>query len=73
MRWPWSKREKRESSFTDALVTQILATATGASLAKPTTIAALECAADLYVRGFAAAKIQGRHLCKPYSIRRALP
>ena len=59
MRWPWSNREKRESSFTDALVTQILATATGASLAEPTTIAALECAANLYARGFAAAKVQG--------------
>ncbi len=59
MRWPWSKREKRESSFTDALVTQILATASGASLALPTTIAALETAANLYARAFAAAKVQG--------------
>ena len=59
MRWPWSKREKRESSFTDALVAQILATASGASLALPTTIAALETAANLYARAFAAAKIQG--------------
>ena len=59
MRWPWSKREKRESSFTDALVAQILATASGASLALPTTIAALETAANLYARAFAAAKVQG--------------
>ena len=59
MRWPWAKREKRESSFTDALVAQIQSNASGASLAHPTTIAALECAANLYARGFAAAKVQG--------------
>ena len=59
MRWPWSKREERESSFTDALVTQILASASGASLALPTTIAALETAANLYARAFAAAKVSG--------------
>ena len=59
MRWPWSKRETRESSFTDALVTQILASASGASLALPTTIAALETAANLYARAFAAAKVSG--------------
>ena len=59
MRWPWSKVEKRESSFTDALVQQLLSTATGASLALPTTIAALETAANLYARAFAAAKVSG--------------
>ena len=59
MRWPWSKRETRESSFTDALMTQILSTAAGASLALPTTIGALETAAGLYARAFAAAKVQG--------------
>lgn len=59
MRRPWSSREKRESSFTDALVQQIMSTVTGPSLARPTTIAALECAANLYARGFAAAKVQG--------------
>ena len=59
MRWPWQRREKRESSFTDALVTQILASAAGASLAQPTAIVALECAANLYARGFAAARVQG--------------
>ena len=56
--WPW-KREKRESSFTDALVTQILSTATGASLALPTTTGALEACSGLVARAFAAAEVQG--------------
>ena len=56
--WPF-RREKRESSFTDALVQQILSSATGASLALPTTTGALETAAGLVARAFAGAEVQG--------------
>ena len=60
MKWPWSsKPEKRESSFTDALVTQILSTATGASLALPSTTGALETCAGLVGRAFAGAEVKG--------------
>ena len=56
--WPF-KREKRESSFTDSLVAQILSSATGATLALPTATGALETAAGLVARAFAAAEVQG--------------
>ena len=60
MNWPWSKQpEKRESSFTDALVQQILSTATGASLAVPSTTGALETCAGLVSRAFASAEVKG--------------
>ena len=60
MNWPWSKQpEKRESSFTDALVQQLLSTATGASLALPTTTGALETCAGLVARAFASAEVKG--------------
>ena len=60
MNWPWSKQsEKRESSFTDALVQQILSTASGASLALPTTTGALETCSGLVGRAFASAEVQG--------------
>ena len=66
--WPWSKKpEKRESSFTDALVTQILSTATGASLALPTATGALETCAGLVGRAFASSEVQG-----PAWVQRAL-
>ena len=58
MRWPWT-REKRESSFTDALVVQLLSSATGASLALPTATAALETCCGLVSRAFSAAEVAG--------------
>ena len=57
--WPFNKREKRESSFTDTLVAQILSSATGASLALPTATGALESASGLVARAFAGAEVQG--------------
>ena len=57
--WPWKKTEKRESSFTDTLVAQILSTATGASLALPRSTGALETCSGVLSRAFAAAEIQG--------------
>ena len=59
MRWWPFAHEKRESSFTDALVQQILSTSTGASLALPTATGALETAAGLVGRAFAGAEVQG--------------
>ena len=54
-----SKREKRESSFTDTLVQQILSSATGASLALPTATGALETACGVISRAFSVAEVQG--------------
>ena len=42
--WPW-KSEKRESSYTDALISQIVSQASGATLAKPAATGALEASA----------------------------
>ena len=58
MKWPWSKRETRDSSYTDTLIQTILSTATGASIATPTATGALESAAGLVARSFAGATVQ---------------
>ena len=57
--WPFTKTERRESSFTDTLVAQILSTATGASLALPTATGALETAAGMVARAFSGAEVKG--------------
>ena len=62
MRWPWSRsepeRERRESQpFTDAVIQAIVAGAEGSTPGDPAAIAALEMAAALYSRAFAAAKV----------------
>ena len=56
MRWPWN-REKRESSYTDALVSLIVEQSSGATLAKPAATAALEASAAIVARCFAAADV----------------
>ena len=56
--WPW-KSEKRESSYTDALISQIVSQASGATLAKPAATGALEAAASIVARCFAAADVSG--------------
>ena len=56
--WPF---EKRESSYTDAIITAILANATGKSLATPAATSALEACAGTTGRGFAAAEVSGGH------------
>lgn len=57
MRWPWSKPETRQTSYTDALVSLIQSRAGGTAPGDPSAIAALETAAGLWARCFAAAKV----------------
>jgi len=59
MRWPWSRRaEVREAQpFTDAVVEALAAQAGGTVAGDPSAIAALEAAAGLYARCFAAAEV----------------
>ena len=62
MNWPWKRdepaREVREDQpFTDAIVSAILAEAAGAATTNPHAIGALESAANLYARCFAAARV----------------
>ena len=62
MRWPWSKPEpeKRETQpFSDAVIQAIVAAAEGTTPGDPAQTWALECAANLYARAFAAAKVSG--------------
>ena len=54
MNMPWRKKEIRESSFTDTLITLIQSRASGA-VAKATATAALEACAGIVSRSFAAA------------------
>ena len=56
--WPW-KSEQRESSFTDALIAQIVSQASGGTLARPSGTGALEASASIIARCFAAAQISG--------------
>ena len=62
LRWPWSTDndlERRDSSYTDALVSAITANAGGQTTAFPTATAALEACAGLVGRSFAAAEVSG--------------
>ena len=59
MRWPWSKRETRDSSYTDTLIAQIVSQASGGTLAKPASTGALEASASIVARCFAAADVSG--------------
>ena len=59
MKWPWSKPEKRASSFTDEIVARILDRASASTPGDPGALWALECAANFYSRAFAAAKVSG--------------
>ena len=56
--WPW-KSEKRESSYTDALISQIVSQSSGGTLAKPAATGALEASASIVARCFAAADVAG--------------
>lgn len=59
--WPFARQpEKRESSFTDALVSQIVASAAGSVSARPTATGALEACAGLVGRAFASAQVNAR-------------
>ena len=59
MRWPWSKRETRESSYTDSIIAQIVSQASGGTLAKPAATGAPEASASIVARCFAAADVAG--------------
>ena len=59
MRWPWTKLEARDSSYTDALVSLIVEQSSGATLARPATTGALEASASIVARCFAAADVAG--------------
>ena len=62
MRWPWSKAEpeKRETQpFTDAVIQAIVNQAEGSMPGDPAQTWALETAANLYSKAFAAARITG--------------
>ena len=56
--WPW-KSEKRDSSFTDTLIAQIVSQASGGTLARPAATGALEASASIVARCFAAADVSG--------------
>ena len=60
MRWPWQRREKRESGgdFSDAVVRLIEAQAAGTA-ADASSTAAIEAAAGLLSRAFASAEVEG--------------
>ena len=61
MKWNPFRRspEVRESSFTDALVAQIIGSAIGSTTAAPTATGALQAAAGMVSRCFAAASVEG--------------
>ena len=58
MKWPW-KSEKRNDSYTDALVSQLLQGAGGGTGAAVAATGALEAASGLISRCFAAAQVSG--------------
>ena len=62
MRLPWQKTEKRESQpFTDAVAEALVEAAGGNVNADVKETAALETAAGLWARAFAAARLSPRH------------
>ena len=68
MRWPWQRPAvEHRSSFTDQVVTAILASARGGGVRPALATAALESCATLYASAFAACAVSG-----PASVTRAL-
>ena len=59
MRWPWTKPEQRDSSYTDTLVAYLQSAAGNNVPGDPSGLAALEAAAGLYSAAFAAARVEG--------------
>ena len=58
--WPFgNKLETRADSYTDAIISSILANAQGKSLSTPSATSALEACAGVTGRGFAAAEVSG--------------
>ena len=56
MKWPWSKPEVRSSSYTDQIISQIMASASGAS--DGSALAALESAARIWGAGLSSATLK---------------
>ena len=59
MRWPWSRRETRDASYTDELVRLLQSQAGATALASELHTLALEAAAGTVGRAFAAATVEG--------------
>lgn len=60
MRWFWQPRtERRDASYSDQVVTALLAAAQGKGAADARGTAALETACSIYARAFAAARVEG--------------
>ena len=57
MRWPWQSRVETRASYGDAVVTALLAAATGTGTENALTTAALEACAALYAGAFARARL----------------
>ena len=58
--WPFKQQnETRDSSYTDSIIALIAEQASGATLAKPAATGALEAAASIVARCFAAADVSG--------------
>ena len=69
MKWPFGngKLETRDDSYTDVLISSLLARAQGRTLAVPSATGALEACSGTVGRGFAASEVSG-----PDSLTRAL-
>ena len=65
LRWPWSRKpspgraEHRAGGYTDTITSQFVAAAFGEGAMSPLGLSALETAAGLWARGFAAAEVTG--------------
>ena len=57
MKWPWQRLERRDSSYTDALIESIMATVSGPSKARADATAGVEAAAGIVGRAFAGADV----------------
>ncbi len=57
MRWPWSKPETRQASYSDEVVKAIIAASGGSTPGDPSAIGALETCASMWARAFMAAKV----------------
>ena len=59
MKWPFGNKLEVRESYTDTVISAILANAQGKSLATPSATSALEACAGTTGRGFAAAEVSG--------------
>lgn len=64
MRWPWTRRETRSSTYTEALIAAQVASANAESAARVEATAALETCAGFVSRAFAAAEVKAPETVK---------